>query len=572
MAAALPDAANAHDAGAPGAALRVGDWAVDPAAHALAREGHEALRLEPKVIEVLVHLANHPGEVVTRDELLAAVWPGVVVGDDALTQAIIKLRKALGDDARQPCFIETIPKRGYRLIAPVSRAEVQVEAPAEPPAATPPAPEARRGRLWAAALAVALAVAALAVVLVVGGDRPRTAPASTPPVVAVLPLANQSGDPARDYLGDGLTEDLINALSLYSGLRVISHQTVAAYKARTPDMRALQRELRVRYVARGSVRESGGRLRVAVELSDADTGLVLWSDRYEGDGQALFAFQDRVVGNVVGAMAVRVTKQEEANAASRPPGSLQAYDLVLRARALVVSSNRVANRQARELLAQALALAPDYAEAHLVLSMAETQRSLDYGWTEDPAQSAERAEEHALRALALGDVGVQARAHGQLGVVLSALGRYDQALAEVERAVALNPSDARALDTRGVVLLWQGRAEEAMASFETAERFDPAGRGSGTVFSRALACYMLQRYGESVAIAEAGLARFPQTSFLHAIRAAALAQRGELDAAHAAAAETLKLEPFFHAKDFGDRFKDPRMTAHLQEGLRKAGL
>jgi TolB-like protein/DNA-binding winged helix-turn-helix (wHTH) protein len=560
MAAVLPDSANGHDAAAPQARWRVGDWAIDPHADTLTRDGpdgHQAMRLEPKVIEVLVHLARHPGEVVTREELLAAVWPGVVVGDEAVTQAIIKLRKALGDDARQPRFIETIPKRGYRLIAAV-----------DPIVAAPALPVRRAWPVWAAALAAAAMTGAL----VLSGDRPRSAPPGSPPIVAVLPLVNQSGDPARDYFSDGLTEDLINALSLHSGLRVIAHQTVAGYKGRPPDTPALRKALGVRYVARGSVREADGRLRVALELSDADTGLVLWSDRYEGDGQARFAFQDRVVRSVVGAMAVKVGKREEEQAASRPPESLQAYDLVLRARALVVRSERAANRQARALAAQALSLAPDYAEAHLVLASAEAQRSLDFGWSEDPAKVAENAEQHALRALALGDVGAQARAHGQLGIIYSAQGRHDEALAEVDRAVALNPSDARALETRSFVLVWLGRLEEGVAASEMAERFDPVGRSAGGVFSRALALYMLGRFGESVAVADAGIARFPQTSFLHAMRAAALAQRGELAAAQAAAAETLRLEPFFHAKDFGDRFKDPRLTARLQDGLRKAGL
>ena len=139
-------------------------------------------------------------------------------------------------------------------------------------------------------------------------------------------------------------------------------------------------------------------------------------------------------------------------------------------------------------------------------------------------------------------------------------------------AVALNPSDARALDTRGFVLVWLGRLDEALASLEMGARFDPLGRGAGGVFSHALAYYSLHRYAESVAVADAGLARFPQTSFLHAIRAAALAQTAQSEAAHAEAEQTLRLEPFFHAKDFGDRFADPTLMAHLQEGLRKAGL
>ena len=209
MMAVLPEAANPDNAGAARTTLRVGEWSVDPQANTLARDGQEATRLEPKAVEVLVRLARRPAEVVGRDELLADVWPGVVVGDDALTQAIIKLRKALGDDARQPRYIETISKRGYRLIAPVEDAS---ESAPEPPAVAPPPLVTRRRWAWAGALAVAL-LAALGVSLYVGGDRQRTGSTPAPPIVAVLPLANQSGDPGRDYFSDGLTEDLINAFS-----------------------------------------------------------------------------------------------------------------------------------------------------------------------------------------------------------------------------------------------------------------------------------------------------------------------------------------------------------------------
>jgi adenylate cyclase len=559
----VPEAANGDNAVATGAPVRVGAWTVDGRANTLQRDGQKAVRLEPKAVEVLLHLAGHPGEVISREELMAAVWPGVVVGDDALTQAIIKLRKALGDDARQPRYIETISKRGYRLVAAAGQ-----PAPATPTAAMPQ-PPARRRRTWLAALALTLL--AILVAGIYWADRVRDSHPA-PPIVAVLPLANQSGDATRDYFSDGLTQDLINALSLFSGLRVIAHQTAQTYKTRPVSAQDLRRELGVRYVVRGSVRESDGKLRVTVELSDADSAVVLWSDRIEGDDKQMFAFQDRIVRNVVGALTVKVTRHEEELAFAKPPRSLQSYDLVLRARALVAKSDRVANRQARELLARALELSPEYAEAYLVFAGAEAQRSIDFGWTEDPSQSAERAEQYAQRALTLGDVGAQARSHGQLGVLYSAARRYELALAEVDMAVALNPSDARALDTRGFVLVWLGRLEEALASLEMGARFDPLGRGAGGVFSHALAYYSLHRYAESVALADAGLARFPQTSFLHAIRAAALAQTGQSEAARAEAEQTLRLEPFFHAKDFGDRFADPMLMAHLQEGLRKAGL
>lgn len=222
----------------------VGAWRVDSGTGDL-RRGSESLRVEPKVAEVLVYLAQRAGQVVSRDELLTAVWPGVVVGDDALTQAIIKLRKALGDDAKRPAYIETLAKRGYRLIAPVSAvnaptqgspatrpAVAEVAAAASPPQEAPPpaaasttATSPARAKPWrlAAALAGGLAAITLATVLAVGiyrdwawpigaANTPR-ATAETLPVIAVLPLVNASGDPAREFFSDGVSDEIIHARS-----------------------------------------------------------------------------------------------------------------------------------------------------------------------------------------------------------------------------------------------------------------------------------------------------------------------------------------------------------------------
>jgi adenylate cyclase len=562
-------------------ALTVGQWHVDPAGNQLSRNG-ESTRLEPKAIEVLVYLARRAGQVVGREELLSAVWPGVIVGDDALTQAIIKLRKALGDDARQPTYIETISKRGYRLLAPVI-------APTASAAATSQMARRagdRRKRL-SLVLAGAAIVATLAVLIVPNAGRllglswlaGRGQTFNTPgettvsrPIVAVLPLANQSGDPRRDYFTDGLTEDIIYALGRFSGLGVISRNAVEPFKTRPASPQAIKSELGARYLVIGSVRESDRRLRITVELSDADKGTVLWSERYEGEGKDVFEIQDRIVKNIVGALAVKVTRLEEERAASKPPQDLEAYDLALRARALLVKSDRVANRQARVLLAKALQLAPDYAEAYVLSTDAEIQRSMGYGWTEDPGQSLQRAEQYAQKVLALDDPGAQARAHGQLGVLYAAAGKLDQALAEAERAIELNPSDAFAFDTRGHTLLYAGRAEEAIASMEAALRFNPVGRNSGSAFDRALAYYTLRRYRDSLAAADAALARYPDAAFLHAIRAASLAQLGDREEARNAAARVRRFDPFFAATEFGNRFVKPEHMAHLQEGLRKAGL
>ncbi len=243
----------------------------------------------------------------------------------------------------------------------------------------------------------------------------------------------------------------------------------------------------------GSVREVEGRVRVTVELSDADKGTVLWSDRYEGESKDIFEIQDRIVKNIVGALAVKVTRLEEERAASKSPQNLEAYDLALRARALLVKSDRAANREARAALAKALLLAPDYAEAYVLLTDAEIQRSVAYGWTEDPGQSLQKAEQYALKVLTLDDVGAQARAHGQLGVLYATAGKLDQALVEADRAIELNSSDAFAFETRGHTLLYLGRPEESIVSMEAAQGFNPAGRNSGSAFDRALAYYTMQR-------------------------------------------------------------------------------
>ena len=554
--------------------LRVGEWHVDSARNELSR-GAESVKLEPKVIEVLLHLARRAGEVVSREELLSAVWPGVVVGDDALTQAIIKLRKAFGDDAHHPKFIETISKRGYRLIAPVEAGGKALAA------AQRREPFPRNRVVIAAAIGILLVSVGALVVFpelakTVGMPWPiavETAglPMGGRPTIAVLPLANLSGDAKRDYFSDGMTEDIINALGRFSSVRVISRNSVDAFKGRAATPQAVRSELGARYIVKGSVREADGKLRVAVELSDAEKGVQLWSDRYDGEGKDVFGFQDRIVKHIVGALEVKVTRLELERAASKPPQNLEAYDLVLRARALHVRSDRASNRQARALAAKAIEMVPDYAEGYVVLANAETQRSI-YGWAEDPAEGLRRAEALAQRALALDDPGAHARAHGQLGTIYSASRRFDEALTEFDRAIELNPSDVFAHDARGSNLMYLGRPEEAIAAMEMAMRLNPAGRSSGTGFGFSLAYYMLGRYRESLAVADAALASFPDAPFLHAMRAAALGQMGNTEEAAKAAAQLMRLDPYFRVEQFGTRFADPRHMAHLQEGLRKAGM
>lgn len=577
--------------------LRIGDWTLDASLNEV-RRGDVTVRLEPKAIEVLAYLARHSGEVVGREQLLSAVWPGAVVGDDTLTQAVIKLRKALGDDARRPAFIETISKRGYRLIAAVGETPEGIpggspasEGVAEPGmesrAATahvdllssePLSPRIRQRKTWAVAAMVSglLAVA----VLVLQAVLPQSSPSglvgagregAAPPGIAVLPLANLSGDTQHDYFSDGVTEDIIAALGHFSTLRVMSLNAVMPFKTRHVPPQVVRTELGVRYVVSGSMRNSGGTYRVTVELSDAENGLVLWSGRFDGAGREIFEIQDRIVLQVVGTLAGNVARIEREMALTKPPGSVMAYDQVLRARALLLNVDRTSNRNARDLLDKAIQASPNYAEAHVGLGLAENQRAIN-GWVENPEASLKKAEEHLYRAISLGDAGARARAHSELSMVFSAQGQLEQALVEADAALDLNPSDAFVHDRRGMTLMYLGRLEEALDSMNLAGRFDPSGRGLGSLFSAALVTYTLHRYDEALRIAERALERYPKAPDLHAIRAAALAQLNRQPEAREAAADLQRVDPFFNPGVFGNRFVDPIHRAHLQAGLRKAGI
>jgi len=424
-------------------------------------------------------------------------------------------------------------------------------------------PLPRRAALWSALVAV---IAVAAFVLFPRMERQAPQHAAT---IAVLPFANHSADPKREFFSDGLTEDIINALGRFSAIRVIAYNTVQAYKMRVAAPEQIMRELGVRYLVLGSVREASGTLRINVELSDAAKGTLLWSERYDGPGREVFTMQDRIVGDIVGTLAVKLNAIEQQRAAMKPPESLEAYELVLRARELMRVVERAANREARALIAQAIKLSPNYAEAHAANAFAEFQRAV-FGWVEDPAEALRRSEEAARRALAIDDPGANARARGILGNIHTVTGDYEAALADAERALQLNGSDAVAHALRGGILLWTGKIEESIAASEAARRFDPRLSPEG-MFNLALAYYLAGRYRDAVqtAVAVESQAR---TVFLHAVHAAALAQLGDAEGARRAADEVRRGSPFFEVNNFGQRLLNPAHREKTVEGLVKAGL
>lgn len=280
--------------------LRIGDWFVNPAAGEIAR-GEERVRLEARTMRLLLCLAESPGEVVSIDTLLSHVWSGVVVTPDSVYQAVAALRRLLGDDAKQPAYIVTVPRLGYRLVAPV---ESQVDAAAAPRPARP------NSRMYAVlAIGILLIVAVVTYYLIAARDATSQAAADTmagPKTIAVLPFLDLTDSMNEEPFADGMTEELIHKLSKVQGLRVPSPTDAFYFKGKQLPLAEIARSLRVNYVLDGSVRKSGDTLRVAARLVRADDGYVVWSETYDRPVDDKLMVQDDIAGEVTSALRASI--------------------------------------------------------------------------------------------------------------------------------------------------------------------------------------------------------------------------------------------------------------------------
>jgi DNA-binding winged helix-turn-helix (wHTH) protein/TolB-like protein/Tfp pilus assembly protein PilF len=474
-----------HPGGSP--SLRIGGWCIDRATNEIARGG-ETVHLEPKVMDVLVALAAEPGAVLSREQLLAAAWPGMVVGDEALTQSIIKLRRALGDNPRSPAFIETIPKRGYRLIADVAQGDAAA-ARADPgsvaagtlgsvAAGTRAAPVHRPRGSIAAAVAVVLVVAAVAAALY--GAAPGTAPSSPSPppasgpragdedasglpTVTVLPFDTVGAGSEQAYLAQGIGSDLMTDLSRLAEVRVINTRTEASAPGATPP---------ARYVIAGSVQKDGGTLRINVRLTDASSGVQLWSHRYERPFGDLLAIQSEISRAVVERLPATLSDAERRRLAKRYTQSTEAYEDFLRARALFLVRRPDANERARALYRKALDIDPQFARAYAGLAMTY---AMDYRYQHagESADTLDRALQLAQTAREI-DPDIP-EVYWAIGFVQTQGRHHDQAIAALKKAIELNPSYADAYALMGGIYTYLGEPAQSIPLLRTALRLNPEG-------------------------------------------------------------------------------------------------
>jgi TolB-like protein/DNA-binding winged helix-turn-helix (wHTH) protein/Tfp pilus assembly protein PilF len=454
--------------------FRFGEFEVDSGRYEV-RRGGVPVPVEPKVLDLLLHLLQARERLVTKEELLDQVWRGVHVGESTLTRAVSLARAALGDSAHEQRVIETVPGRGYRW-----KAELQAqEAAGAPRARADPASRGAR-RMLAAALGVPLALLALAfaswprplgwLLALSGAAVPPVAPAlPAEPSVVVLPFRDLSPEGDGVHLAEGITEDLTAALLRFPALFVISRASAYTYEGAGVPIEAIARELGVRYAVEGSLRRSGERVVVTARLVEAASGLHVWADRIETRLDDSLDLQRRLAEQVVGSLAAEIGAAELERVTRRPTDDFGAYELFVRARAEFWKHTRPSHERARELLDRALEKDPEYELALVYRGGLETAAFL-LGWDPEPERIA-MGREWIGRGLAL-DAGSPVP-HAALAMSYLAEGRGADALASARTAVELGPNSDACHGMLAASLFEQGQPLEAIAALDRALRLNP---------------------------------------------------------------------------------------------------
>jgi TolB-like protein/DNA-binding winged helix-turn-helix (wHTH) protein len=462
--------------------FRFDDVEIDSARYELRRAG-APVSLEPKVLDLLLHLVQQRARLVTKDELLRQVWPDVHVSESTLTRAVSLARAALGESASEPRAIETVPGRGYRWKAAVELVTPQAAAPVAP---RPPADldRPRRSRtarraLGAAAAALAALVLGLALawprplgwaLALTGSALPPRAPAlPAEPSVVVLPFRDLSSDRARGYLAEAITEDLTSALGRFPGLFVIARSSAYTYAGRDVPTRDVGRELGVRYAVEGSVRAAGSELVVTSQLVDAESGVHVWGDRFEVGLDDAETLQGQLAEQIVAALGMQIAEAELERLRHRSTEEFGAYELYVRARADFFEYTRESHARARTAIERALALDPNYPHA-VTLDAALELAPYFLGWDVDPARI-ERARARAERALELDPW--NPLPHTTLAMANIANERAPEAVEEMRLAVELGPSSDVCWGVQAAAFAYDGRPLEALRSLDRALRLNP---------------------------------------------------------------------------------------------------
>lgn len=507
---------------------RFEDYVLDRTLREL-RRGTELVAVEPQVFDLLSFLIDQPDRVVSKNDLIAAIWHGRIVSESALTSRINSARAALGDSGEEQRLIKTLRGKGFRFVGAVSEAAPAM--PAAPTASTgaPPRPY----------------------------DRPS---------IAVLPFVNIRGDPTEDYFADGMTEEIITELARFKSLFVIARNSSFAYRRRATDIKQVAQDFGVRYLLEGSVRRAGDRVRVNTQLIDAMSARRLWAQRYDRDLQDLFAVQDELTRSIVAVLPDQVETAALDQATRKTSSSLHAYDHLLQGKYYHHLETAEANRQAEIHFDRAIALDPRFASA--------------YAWkacTIGQAHAAEyrpRTPEELQQSIDLVEQAMRidpndAECHRIMCRIALMQGRYAKSEYHLELALMLNPNDPRLVVQRGINLTVMGEPEAAIAWIEQAMRLDPFSAYRYYLdWVRAL--FMAGRPLEAIAVLERNArTHWEHDLWLAACHAAAGAQTGAREIGQRVIAQRPALTI---AAYVNGRFNRSEDRARLSDSLAEARL
>jgi TolB-like protein/DNA-binding winged helix-turn-helix (wHTH) protein/Flp pilus assembly protein TadD len=518
--------------------FRVGGWLVQPKLNSISGNG-KTPHVEPKAMQVLVYLAEHAGDVMAKERIIQTVWANTFVTDDVLTRAISELRKAFDDDPHEPRFIQTIPKGGYRLIAPVDW--VDGRGALRAPAGGPSPPLRRR---WVLAVTGGMVIASVAVLIVfnLAGLRDRLLPRPAPPSgkvrLVVLPFDNLSGDPEQEYFSDGITEEMTAQLARLhpERLAVIGRASAMTYKRLKKTIDEIGKELRVQYVLEGSVRRQGNRVRITAQLIKVGEQTHVWAQSYERDLRDVLALQSEVAQAVAHEVRIKLTPQEQTRLASARPVRPEAYELHIKGRFYLSRRSDEDVKGSIDYFQNAIEKDPTYAPAYAALSQAYIVgafRALIPG-----PESYQKAEAAARKALELDDT--LGEAHAALGGIRAHLWDWQGALHEFERAIDVDPNSATAHIWYADTLAELGRHDDALRENKRALELDPVSYRANSQAGELL--YYAHRYDESIARYREALELYPTHPNLYHGLWHSYREKGMFDDANAGLLKAIELE------------------------------
>ena len=504
------------------------------------KRGSELIPVGPKVFDLLLFLVENREQVVTRDDLLQAVWEGRIVSESTLTSHINAVRRAIGDTGKEQRLVRTVSRKGIRFVGKIVEGESTANV---------------------SAIDSSTAIERLALTL---PDSPS---------VAVLPFRNLSGNVEQDYFADGIVEDIITALSRIRWLFVIAHNSSFTYKGRNVDEKQVGRELGVRYVVEGSVRQSEGRIRITGQLVDASAGTHLWADRFEGRLDDIFELQDQIATSIVGAIASQLERAEIERARRKPTGSLTAYDNYLRAMPHLHRGTREAINEALPLFYKAMQLDPEFASAHAMGAWCYVWRKIN-GWLTDREQEFAEGVRLARIAVELGKDDAVALTRSATALAHLA-GELDGGIVLIDKALVLNPNLAAAWFLGGFLRTESGDPDAGIEFFTRAMRFSPLDPEMFRMHAgMALSHLFAGRFDIAASWAEQSFRQLPAFLLPVAIFAASHALAGRTEQARTAIEHLRKLDPTFRISILQGwiPIRRPEHLARFVTGLRKAGL